>query len=38
MLASTAFTNWFEEQRNIVEIKDYYLTQAKATWAMNHIT
>ena len=38
MLASTAFTNWFKEQRNVVEIKDYYLTQAKATWAMNHIT
>jgi parvulin-like peptidyl-prolyl isomerase len=38
MLASTAFTNWFTEQRNVVEIKDYYLTQAKATWAMNHIT
>jgi foldase protein PrsA len=38
MLASTAFTNWFKEQRNVIEIKDYYLTQAKATWAMNHIT
>jgi len=38
MLASTAFADWFTEQRNLVEIKDYYLTQAKATWAMNHIT
>ena len=37
MLASTAFTNWFTEQRKIVEIREY-LDQAKATWAMNHIT
>ena len=38
ILASTTFTNWFTEQRNLVEIKDYYLTRAKAIWAMNHIT
>jgi len=37
VLASNAFTNWFNEQRNIVEIREY-LDQAKATWAMNHIT
>ncbi len=37
ILASNAFTNWFKEQRNIVEIREY-LSQAKATWAMNHIT
>jgi parvulin-like peptidyl-prolyl isomerase len=37
ILASNAFTNWFTEQRNIVEIREY-LSQAKATWAMNHIT
>ena len=37
MLASIAFNNWFKEQRNIVEIREY-LDQAKATWAMNHIT
>jgi parvulin-like peptidyl-prolyl isomerase len=36
-LASNAFANWFKEQRNIVEIREY-LDQAKATWAMNHIT
>jgi foldase protein PrsA len=36
ILASNAFTNWFTEQRNIVEIREY-LSQAKATWAMNHI-
>jgi len=37
VLASNAFTNWFNEQRNIVEIREY-LDQAKATWAMNQIT
>ncbi len=37
ILASNAFTNWFTEQRKIVEIREY-LSQAKATWAMNHIT
>ncbi len=37
ILASTAFNNWFTEQRKVVEIRDYYLTQAKVTWAMNHI-
>ena len=37
ILASNAFTNWFKEQRNIVEIREY-LSQIEATWAMNHIT
>ena len=37
ILASNAFINWFTEQRNIVEIREY-LSQAKATWAVNHIT
>jgi len=37
ILASNAFTNWFKEQRNIVEIREY-LSQTEATWAMNHIT
>jgi hypothetical protein len=36
-LASIAYNNWFTEQRKIVEIREY-LDQAKATWAMNHIT
>jgi foldase protein PrsA len=37
ILASNAFTNWFKEQREIVEIREY-LDQTKITWAMNHIT
>ncbi len=37
ILASNAFTNWFKEQRNIVEIREY-LSQTEANWAMNHIT
>jgi len=37
ILASTAFTNWFTEQRSVVEIREY-LDQTKATWAMNHIS
>jgi hypothetical protein len=37
ILASTAFNNWFQEQRNVVKIREY-LNQTKATWAMNHIT
>jgi foldase protein PrsA len=37
MLASNELNNWFEEQRNTTEIREY-LTQSKATWAMNHIT
>jgi parvulin-like peptidyl-prolyl isomerase len=37
ILASNAFTNWFKEQRKIVEIRED-LSQDKATWAMNHIT
>jgi foldase protein PrsA len=37
ILASNELNNWFEEQRNATEIRDY-LTQTKAIWAMNHIT
>jgi foldase protein PrsA len=37
ILASNEFTNWFKEQRNVVEIREY-LNQTKVTWAMNHIT
>ncbi len=37
ILASNAFNNWFTEQRNIVEIRQY-LDSTKATWAMNHIS
>ncbi len=37
ILGDNAYTNWLPEQRNIVEIREY-LTQDKATWAMNHIT
>ena len=37
ILATNAFNNWFREQSKIVEIREY-LDQAKATWAMNHIT
>jgi len=37
MLASSEYTNWFTEQRNATEIREY-LDQAKVTWAMNHIT
>jgi foldase protein PrsA len=37
MLASNAFNNWFTEQRNIVEIREY-LDSTKAIWAMNHIS
>ena len=37
MLASTAFSNWFTEQRNVTEIREY-LNPTNATWAMNHIT
>jgi foldase protein PrsA len=37
ILASNEFTNWFTEERNIIEIREY-LDQTKATWAMNHIT
>jgi len=36
MLASNELNNWFEKQRNTNEIREY-LTQTKATWAMNHI-
>jgi parvulin-like peptidyl-prolyl isomerase len=37
ILASNAFSNWFTKQRDATEIRRY-LDQAKATWAMNHIT
>jgi foldase protein PrsA len=37
MLATTAFNNWFKEQKNIVEIREY-LDETKITWALNHIT
>ena len=37
ILASNELTNWFKEQRNVIEIREY-LDQTKATWAVNHIT
>jgi hypothetical protein len=37
MLAYNAFTNWFTEQRNATEIREY-LDQTKITWALNHVT
>lgn len=37
ILASNAYNNWFTEQRNVTQIREY-LNQTKATWAMNHIT
>jgi parvulin-like peptidyl-prolyl isomerase len=37
MLASTAYNNWFTEQRKLVQIIEY-LNQTNATWATNHIS
>jgi parvulin-like peptidyl-prolyl isomerase len=37
ILASNAFTNWFNEQRDATEIREY-LDQTKITWALNHVT
>jgi foldase protein PrsA len=36
ILASTAYSNWFTEQRNVTEIREY-LNKTKADWAVNHI-
>jgi hypothetical protein len=37
ILASNAFTNWFTEQRNATEIREYW-DETTATWALNHVT